>query len=328
MAREPQNNRQFFAVPIATFRETSRAIPFDVYLHISGDHYAHVFSKTTGLDYKRLVQFENRGVKNLHLRESERKVYEEFIAASTLGVVDRPSEPLEKKITALLNLTEQNLSEVFFQTPLRAESVIRTREIVKRYVNLMANSPLTLAKILSLVSRGEYLYFHSIAVSVFSLFIAQKMGKMKEAEIESVGLGAFLHDLGFSRLHVTAKEYPEEIDEMPAPLIKGHVDLGLIMLEEAGTHDEALLQIVAQHHERPDGLGYPNAIQGDEIGLGARIVSAADMFSILISRRAVNGALTPEQAIAKMRTEAGRFDPEVLGTLEKIFVQGRSSKAA
>ena len=70
------------AVDIQTFRSATRDIAFDVYLKLSEDNMAHVFSRTTGLDYKRLAQYIQKGVKELYIKLDDDAAYQGFIARS------------------------------------------------------------------------------------------------------------------------------------------------------------------------------------------------------------------------------------------------------
>ena len=106
---------QYFSIPIEKFRNATRDISFDVYLKVSEDNFAHVFSKTTGLDYQRLAQYFIKGVTELFVLKKDREAFEEFITNTPAKILNDPKTTTEKKVSTLLNMTEQNLSEVFNQ---------------------------------------------------------------------------------------------------------------------------------------------------------------------------------------------------------------------
>src|SRR5581483_7362756 len=99
-----------------------------------------------------------------------------------------------------LNMTEQNMAELFSNLIVPEETAESTQRVVKNYVDLMTKNPQTLAVILKLVSHGEYLYYHSISVAIFSMFIAKASGQFNQRMLEIVGLGGFLHDIGSTQL--------------------------------------------------------------------------------------------------------------------------------
>src|SRR3954469_2575806 len=102
-------NEELLAVDITTFRNVTRDITFDVYLKLSDENVAHVFSKATGLDYRRLAQYMQKGVKHLFIRKTDEDLYKAFIGRPAHAIFDDPATSQEKKIATLLNMTEQNM---------------------------------------------------------------------------------------------------------------------------------------------------------------------------------------------------------------------------
>jgi putative nucleotidyltransferase with HDIG domain len=322
--------QSLIAVPIENFRRVTRDISFDVYLKLSEENVVHVFSRSTGLDYKRLASYLQKGVTFLYIREEDEEAYKAYISRTFDAIIGDPQATQEKKIAALLNMTEQNMSEVFSQATVREETIEDTQRLVSNYVDLMANSPQSLPLILKLVSHGEYLYYHSIAVTIFSLFIAKASGRFNRETLEVLGMGAFLHDIGQTRLprdmfDTSAKLTPEERD-----LMNQHPKLGLEMLQGAANVPDEVRYIVYQHHEEPSGKGYPNGLAGDAIYYPVRVVSLADSFSALVSKRPFRSAYPVEEAIAILRSNKEKFDQDLVELLAAIILRhdGRSRSAA
>src|SRR5689334_18763246 len=103
------------AVDIQTFRNAIRDITFDVFLKLAENNYAHVFSKTTGLDYKRLAHYISKGVTKLYIRPEDEVAYKAFIEKTADSIFKDPNVSQERKIASLLNMTEQNMAELFTQ---------------------------------------------------------------------------------------------------------------------------------------------------------------------------------------------------------------------
>src|SRR3954471_12511372 len=218
-------------VDIMTFRNATRDISFDVYLKLSEENVAHVFSRTTGLDYKRLAQYISKGVTELFIKAGDKESYEKFVARSADMIFNDPETPQEKKIATLLNMTEQNMAELFSQVAVEEETAVSSKRLIKSYVNLMTQKPETLATILKLVSHGEYLYYHSIAVAIFSMFIAKATGQFNQKLLELVGMGGFLHDIGCTQLPKEIVSSATELDEDQWKEMHTHPKLGLKMIE-------------------------------------------------------------------------------------------------
>lgn len=311
-----------------SFRNATRDINFDVYLKLSDDNVAHVFSRTTGLDYKRLAQYIQKGVKELYIHPDDETAYQSYIARPAYAIFADPATPQEKKIATLLNMTEQNMAELFTQLTVQDETAQNAKRLIKNYVELMLQSPQTLATILKLVSHGEYLYYHSIAVAIFSMFIARASGQFNQRMLEIVGLGGFLHDIGCTQLgkdivcsstDLTADQWKE---------MRQHPKVGLKMIESTSSIPDEVRYIVYQHHEEPSGHGYPNGIHGPVIYYPAKIVSLADGFSALISKRPFRPAYSVEQAIHILQSETGKYDRDLVKILASIFLRDGGKKVA
>jgi len=318
------------AVNITSFRGATRDISFDVYLKLSEDNMAHVFSRATGLDYKRLAQYIQKGVTDLFIRAEDEPAYTVFISRTADVVFNDPNTAQEKKVATLLNMTEQNMAELFAQVNISEDTANKSQKVVKNYVDLMINNPKTLTIILKLVSHGEYLYYHSIAVSVFSMFIAKASGQFNQRMLELVGMGGFLHDIGCTQISKEAVCSPNELSPVLWKEMRSHPKLGLKMIENTPTIPDEVRYIVYQHHEEPGGHGYPNGLHAPVIYYPAKIVALADAFSALISKRPFRPAYSVEQAIHILQSESGKHDRELVRVLASIFLkqQGTSKRAA
>ncbi len=316
------------AVDILSFRNATRDISFDVYLKLSEDNTAHVFSKSTGIDYKRLANYISKGVKHLYVKESDYKTFQEFIAKPAYAIFSDPTTSQEKKIATLLNMTEQNMAEVFSHLNISDETAAGSTRVIKGYVDLMTQNPQNLALLLKLVSHGEYLYYHSIAVSIFSMFIAKASGHFNQRMLELVGMGGFLHDIGLTHLSKELIDSDKIFEEEQRSEIETHPQHGMKMLEQAVSLPEEVRYTVYQHHEQPGCKGYPNGLHSTAIYYPAKIVALADSFSALISKRPFRPAFTVEQAIKIMRADAekGKYDRDLMDIVAAVFL--RQSKAA
>lgn len=323
-----ESNEKYFPVDIRSFRSTLRDIGFDLFLKMAGDHYAHVFSKQTGLDYNRLEKYIERGVSELYIRESEKTAFQSYSGVTAESVFNDGAATHEKRVAALLNMTEQNLAEIFAKFSVDDETADGTRKLIKGYVGLMTDDPQSLAVILKLVSYGNYLYYHSVAVSVFSLLLARSLGHFDTKTLEVIGLGGFLHDIGRTQLPKEVNESSTDLTEEQWKTMKTHPKLGLDMIEVAHKVPEEVRFIIYQHHEQPGGEGYPNGLRGSAIYAPARVVALCDGFSALISDRPFRKAYTVPAALALMQSEVGKYDPNLLKVLGSIFVKQEKRASA
>jgi putative nucleotidyltransferase with HDIG domain len=318
----------YICIDIRLLKRAAKDIPFDVFLKVSESHYAHVFSKSTGLDYKRLAQYTQKGVKDAYILESDQEAFRAFVARTHDSVLLDPNVPKDKKIEALQNQTEQIMNEVFTHLKMSEETATQTKKVVQNYVKIMGESPTTLSIILKMVAHGDYLYAHSVTTAVFSMFIAKATGQFNRRMLELVGLGGFLHDIGCTQLSQEITESGQDLSPGQWKEMRTHPKLGLQMVESTQSIPDEVRYIIYQHHEEPGGNGYPNGLRGPVIFYPAKIVAAADAFSALITRRPYRPAYTVEQAVHILQSETGKYDPMIVQIVGAMFNQSSLKKSA
>jgi response regulator RpfG family c-di-GMP phosphodiesterase len=155
---------------------------------------------------------------------------------------------------------------------------------------------------------------HGRRTAAISLLIGQAVGLTPE-ELHHLKLAASLHDIGLLMLpaHLTENQVPLEPESYVA--IQNHSRLGAMLLEPFSFLSEASI-LIAHHHERWDGTGYPYGIRGRFIPLGARILSIADAFDAIqvpgVSTRVVRNRI----ALRILRIASGtQFDPALIDVL-------------
>jgi putative nucleotidyltransferase with HDIG domain len=170
-----------------------------------------------------------------------------------------------------------------------------------------------------LEADDEYTGMHSQSVVSLSVAVADELG-LSSAERRNVEFGALLHDVG--KIAV-----PKEIINKPGPLtpdewlvIKAHTIEGQKMLDRVGGLLSEVGRIVRSSHERWDGSGYPDGLAGEQIPLGATIVSCCDAFNAMTTDRSYRSAMPLEDAIAELHAESGKqFNPAVVEVLARII---------
>jgi diguanylate cyclase (GGDEF)-like protein/putative nucleotidyltransferase with HDIG domain len=189
----------------------------------------------------------------------------------------------------------------------------------RRHVEEMADLHLATIEALALAidAKDQTAQSHIRRVQVYATSIARGLG-MSDTEIQGVKTAALLHDIG--KLAV-----PEHILSKPGPLtqeefqkIRVHPQVGAEIIS-AVPFPYPVAPLILSHHERWDGKGYPQGLRGEEIPLGARILSVVDYYDALTSDRPYHKAMTPEAAMALLQQEAGRaLDPQVVQMFVKM----------
>jgi putative nucleotidyltransferase with HDIG domain len=155
----------------------------------------------------------------------------------------------------------------------------------------------------ALDARDPYTAGHSERVSTFAVAIGEEL-RLEGDAMETLRLGALLHDIGKIGVPDVILRKVDALTAAEFEAIKAHPSAGARILRSIpflAPH----IPIVELHHERPDGLGYPYGLRGDEIPLAARIVHVADAFDAMTSARAYRSGRIPVEAIAELRRCTG-----------------------
>lgn len=166
--------------------------------------------------------------------------------------------------------------------------------------------------------RDPYTAGHQLRVALLAVAIAQEMG-LTEETIHGIGLAASIHDLGKISVPSEILSKPTRLSAIEFMLLKTHAQAGFDILKDI-KFPWPIATIVLQHHERMDGSGYPQGLQGDQILIESRIMAVADLVEAMASHRPYRAALGVEAALAEVeRGRAVQFDPSVVDACLKLF---------
>ncbi len=159
--------------------------------------------------------------------------------------------------------------------------------------------------------RDPYTAGHQRSVSKLACAIARKLS-LPENEIEGIRLACEIHDLGKIYVPGEILTKPGKISTIEFDMIRTHPKVGYDILRTI-EFPWPIAEMVAQHHERMDGSGYPLGLGGEEISLGARILGVADVVDAMASHRPYRPALGIEKALAEIVQNKYKFyDPNVV----------------
>lgn len=160
-------------------------------------------------------------------------------------------------------------------------------------------------------AKDFYTRGHSDRVSYYAVLIGKALGK-DAAYVERLRIGGLFHDIGKVGVPDAILQKPEKLTDEEYVRIKQHTTLGREMLTSVSSLRD-ILPIVESHHEWFDGSGYPAGIAGADIDPAARIVSVADAFDAMTSKRTYRTNLTLEEAVEELKRGKGtQFDPELV----------------
>jgi HD-GYP domain-containing protein (c-di-GMP phosphodiesterase class II) len=164
-------------------------------------------------------------------------------------------------------------------------------------------------------SHDEYTFYHSVNACILALAIGRMIGIDRHYLIP-IGVGAVLHDIGKTAVSTSVLNYPGRLDKEQWKEITIHPQEGaLAILAAGGPGHEISATVAFEHHARFDGSGYPGINREKRPHVYSRVVSVADTYDAITTRRAYRRAETPNHALDALLSGAGAsYDPDLVRT--------------
>ena len=177
----------------------------------------------------------------------------------------------------------------------------------------------------ALEARDDNTSSHSLNVTKYSMLLGEHLGLDSE-DLRALSQGALLHDLGKIGIPDNILKKPGNLDDSEFEIIKKHPMLTSDILDSLETSDH-FVAIARSHHERWDGTGYPDGLNGENIPLLARIVAIADAWDAMTSNRVYRDAMSENIALDIFEREkhSGQWDPYLADKFIKLMRQGKGS---
>ena len=171
-------------------------------------------------------------------------------------------------------------------------------------------------------AKDEYTRGHSHRVAEYAALIAEELGWDKK-EIKNLKNAAHLHDIGKICIPDNILNKPTRLTEEEFQVIKEHTVIGAEILKNI-TLISHVKEVARSHHERYDGMGYPDGLKGEEIPLYARVITVADSYDAMKSRRIYRNPLDDQIIYNEIARNCGsQFDPQIAGVFLKMLNENR-----
>jgi putative nucleotidyltransferase with HDIG domain len=205
------------------------------------------------------------------------------------------------------------------------EEVTELRYDVQR--SLRAQQEMVMATLEALITaldaKDPYSRGHADRVADIAATVAGELG-LADEEIERIRMAGRLHDVGNVGIRDDILYRPGPLSNEERVHVREHVRIGVKILQPIGPL-RSVTRLVASHHERWDGKGYPEGLTGEEIPMGARILAAAELYDALTTSRSYKEPLPQEKAIAIIEKASGTMlDPAVAEMLTHLVRDQRT----
>jgi PAS domain S-box-containing protein/putative nucleotidyltransferase with HDIG domain len=327
MRREAEGARQRSEQEFRFLVKNIPDIVFKGYLDGSIDLFDNKVEEITGYPKK---EFDSRALKwtDLIIDEDRPKAKQKFVAALKNCNSYLREYRIRRQDGALIWVQERShivcgtgkdttyVSGVFFDISERKQGEVALERTVGKLKQVIQATVGALTSALEM--RDPYTVGHQKRVTDLACAIAQEMG-FSEERIEGMRIIGFLHDIGKIAVPAEILTKPGKIGENEFNIIKTHVEAGYNILKEIDFPCD-VAKVVAQHHERLNGSGYPKGLSGSEILIEARILAVADVVEAMSSHRPYRPGLGTEAALQEITQKRGiLYDPGVVDICVKLF---------
>ena len=322
-------------------RETTKYIPisldslrintvtnFDMYMNISRQSQKERFV----LYRKKNIPFTERNRKNLiyqgtdqlFIDSSDKREYQLYLEENLDAIVADESVPNEEK-SKIAYTCATGLVEELLENPRSGEHIKRSKAVISNMVNYMLTESQAFFNLMAATSFDYYTYTHSVNVAVFGIALAHRLNRYSQREINTIGTGLMVHDLGKSLIDQRVLNKRGALNRDEWAVMKEHPENGVRLLRDSAQVNEEALIIVRDHHEKLDGSGYPHGLRSTAVHPYARIAALVDIFDALTTRRPYKLAERSFPALRIMRDEMRNGLDQELFT-EFVLVLGANTE--
>lgn len=268
-----------------------------------------LINRGTYLDDFMIDSLLKLGVGGIYTSEGEDDPEEEFIPEEIkekiekLKVADpakvQLSESVKERVSEGIQYLYQNTSSENFTSA--------TKNIANDLIKAVLENDAIAVDISTLKVSDEYTFKHSVDVATMAMVIARKHG-LTEKEIYDIGVTGLLHDVGKSKIPNEVLNKPGKLDDAEFALMKQHTLFGFQILKEKGDIKDEIRLGVLQHHEKINGKGYPLGLAYDQINRYARILSIADIYDALVTKRPYKNPFSQRDAVEMIMSMTSELD--------------------
>lgn len=243
------------------------------------------------------------GIETVHIKE---EINEYSYNQELMVSYSRVEEKLDNLFDNIRTGNDVEVDEVFYEMKGFAVEVSRERDI--------------LTQLRLLHKKDDYTFNHSISVSILAISLG-KWAKFTKDEIFDLSIAGLFHDIGKLRVPDNIINKPGQLTPEEYEIVKQHSLYSYNLLMETEKFSEDVLLGVLHHHEKLNGLGYPNNLKGDEIHQYAKVITICDIYDALVSQRTYKEKENPLRVADYIKDESfTSLDP----ALSHIFLENIS----
>ena len=311
---------EFIPINIEEFT-SGNVIPYEIHIRLSSHKYIKVAHTGDDVDINQLKKYKEKGIQYLYLKKEDYLQYVGF--AIELSQKLKKSNQIEKdKKQNFLKHTNELIVQRTFVEDVEENLFHFSKEYVSTNVAILYEDPKLKDFLETLNSHTNFLYAHSLGVSIYGIMIAKKIGWSSASTLFRISVGGLFHDIGKkeisedilekTRAHQTQKE---------RKIYESHPERGFEIVKSIPHMSEDIAQMVHQHHEDEIGKGYPRGLTKNKIFPLAKVIALANEFCHFVIEDNQSHRSTAKEAVEKIEEEKeGKFNANMIDGLKKFIL--------
>ena len=273
-----------------------------------------------GGDLRKVVARTQHGMSFL-VRDVDSDLLRGALAASLPDVLENRGVPALDRSKTAYSIAAKVLAPIFgHDRALDHDRLMLAQQTIDTITGCLLGDADLVWAMVATMPRQIAAHTHALNTAVYGIALALAMRLGNAAQIEDVARGALLHDLGKARVPKAILDKPASLNEAEWQVMRGHVKAGYEMVIRALGYAPPYAHIIAEHHERCDGSGYPGNRLPHQVALDSQLVAVVDAFDALTSRRPYKAAVSAFEALRVMRvTMRGQFNDELIREFIKLL---------
>ncbi len=301
--------------------ESGHTYNYSIYYKNEENIFKVLIMMNTGFTTETKDTIKTLNIQDAYVLTKNHKQYEkdtqEYL--SRLIYDDKISAKIKSQI--IHEMASDTINELFLGD-LNTDRIERASELVNDTITLILNDKSAIKAMMGVTSYDYYTYTHSVNVSIYAVGFASYLN-LKQDDIHTIGMAAILHDIGKKDIPTEIVNKKGKLTDEEFTIMKNHPSYSVKILKKLGETDELMLDIIEQHHEKLDGSGYPYGLKEKDIHLFSQIISIADIFDALTTKRSYKDALNSYKALVIMESH---MQNELNKKLLKKFVNFMNEK--
>ena len=239
-----------------------------------------------------------RNISRLFIKKDDQQKYYEYLESNFQNIISDSRISTDEKTRIVQDVATYLVKNLFINP--KTGIVNRTKAFAYNMVDYILQDCHAAHSLLKIAVHEQYTYTHSVNVAAVGTLFGRNIG-LEDNDLKDLCSGILMHDVGKTRISTDILNKNGKLTKEEFAIIKGHPELGVEVLKEAGCTLEHEYLITLQQHENYDGTGYPYGLRKYEIHLCGKIARIIDVYDALTSKRPYSDAIRPFKALVEMK---------------------------